>query len=136
MTKFFAAFLLIALFSCGQSKDKKDSITITKDSIPGWKTFKGTSFSIQYPPTWTLSEPGNNNNNFAVLAPLESDQDVFRENVNVVIEELGSRNIDLGDYAEFSEKQIKTAITNGKIIESKKIKNGSDEYHRIVFEGD
>ncbi|MCK6607950.1 MAG: hypothetical protein L6Q46_06535, partial [Flavobacterium sp.] len=39
-------------------------------------------------------------------------------------------------YTKISEDQIKTLVTNSILIESKRIKDGSDEYHRMIYTGD
>jgi hypothetical protein len=44
-------------------------------------------------------------------------------------------NIDLGKYVEISEGQIKTMITSGVIVESKRQKSGDYDFQKILFTG-
>jgi hypothetical protein len=72
---------------------------------------------------------------------LESKTDLFRENINLIIQNLEGQKInDLNSYTELSEGQIKTAIENSTIIQSKRInvldkKGENNEYHQMIFTG-
>ena len=52
----------------------------------------------------------------AVLAPRESVEDVFQENVNVIIQDLSASPMTLEDYTKLSENQIKTLLPEGKVF--------------------
>lgn len=45
--------------------------------------------------------------------------DLFRENINLMIQDLSGLTINLDNYVKISEEQIKTLITAGQLIESK-----------------
>ena len=87
----------------------------TKD----WNTFKKDSYTIDYPKDWELDESGQMGTSFILFSPLTSQKDQFRENVNLLVQDLTGYNLDLDKYVEISEEQVKTLITDGKIIESK-----------------
>lgn len=70
-----------------------------------------------------------------IACPLETVQDKFKENVNLIIQDLSVYNIDLDAYTSISEQQLKNAVTNFKLIESKQIKTDKDLYHHIIYEG-
>jgi len=70
-----------------------------------------------------------------LLSKQTSQQDLFRENVNLIIQDLATYNIDLDKFVEISEGQIKTMITNGNIIESNRIKTGDSEYQKVIYTG-
>ena len=73
---------------------------------------------------------------FIVLSALESKDDQFRENVNLLIQDLKGQDIDLEKYTAISEHQIKTMVTNASLIESKTIKKDNGEFHKIIYSGD
>jgi len=124
MKKLFFISLCVASFSCATQ-------TTTK-----WKTFKGENFTIDYPVQWELNENNRTGASFVLLSPLESAQDLFKENVNLLIQDLSGKNINLTKYVEISEDQVKTMLPNATLIESKRMKTGSQEYHRMIYTGD
>ncbi|WGK70015.1 hypothetical protein P0082_03915 [Candidatus Haliotispira prima] len=108
----------------------------TQTRIPdSWKSFTENNYSISYPEDWELNNSGLMGTNFILLSPISSGQDRLRENVNLLIEDLTGLNLDLDEYAEISEGQIKTMITDAKIIESKIITTKNLDYHRIIYTG-
>ncbi len=101
-----------------------------------WKTFDQPQYSIQYPSDWELNEHGQMGASFFLFSPKKSEADQFRENVNLIIQDLTSYNIDLDQYAQISEEQIKTLATNSRILENKRMKNEAGEYQEIIYTGD
>ena len=113
--------LTVNIFLFGQTKD--------------WNSLNKKDYSINYPKDWELNESRQMGTSFILFSPLSSQQDRFRENVNLVIQDLKGYNIDLEKYVEISEGQIKTIVTDGKIIESKRISNQSQNYHKVIYKG-
>lgn len=124
MKKLLLLFILTPYFLFSQSKSET------------FKTFAGKDFSIQYPSAWEINTEGQMQTSFVFLAPLETAQDKFKENVNLIIQDLSGYNIDLDTYTAISEQQLKNAVTNFKLIESRQIKNDKDVYHHIIYEGE
>jgi len=133
MTKILLSFLLLSFMSFGQTTAKdSENNTITN----GWKTFDHSDYSINYPSTWELNQSGLMGSSFILFSPLESEKDKFKENVNLLVQDLTGYNLDLNKYTEISEGQIKTMVSNSTLIESKRIKDGKREYHKIIYSGD
>ncbi len=131
---FFA--LIIALVACGQTP-QKDSKTEELNSEIGesWKTLSESDYSIQYPDTFDLDKSGQMGMSFVLLSKQTSRQDLFRENVNLLIQDLTGQNIDLDKYVEISEGQIKTMLTDGKLIESERLTNKNKNFQRVIYTG-
>ena len=53
-----------------------------------------------------------------IFSPLENETDKFRENVNILIQDLRGQNIDLEKYKQISDKQFKQLGENVQIFES------------------
>ena len=104
----------------------------------GWKTLNLDFYSIQYPPDWELDQSGKMNSTFVIFSPVESDSDKFRENVNLIVQDLSGKNLDLtlDQYTEISLAQIKSMLINGKVVESTKLKNDKQEYSKLLYTGD
>lgn len=122
----FFVFYLVSLSLCGQSKTGN----------PDWLTLEETEFSVSYPREWELVQSGQMGTSFILFAKQSSAQDQFRENVNLLIQNLAGMKIDLDKYVEISEGQIKTMITNGNIIESKRIVENGSSFHKEIYTGD
>lgn len=119
---FIGLLILISNFSLfSQAKD--------------WSTLNKNNISIDYPKDWELNESGQMGTNFILFSPLTSPKDQFRENVNLLVQDLTGYNLDLEKYVEISEKQIKTLMANGKIIKSKRVLNKELSYQKIIFKG-
>jgi len=101
-----------------------------------WKTLSKSDYSIKYPASWEVNEKGERGTSFFILSPTESAKDKFRENVNLILQDLSGTNITLDQYVETSEEQIKTMLTEPRIIENKRINMpGKPEYHKMIFTG-
>ncbi|MGB0864191.1 MAG: hypothetical protein ACPGXZ_14805 [Saprospiraceae bacterium] len=147
---FFIAFLVtVSTYGQGStgstgstdSTDKTSKKTTTKkeNNIPSdWKLFSNGTHSIQYPQDWTLDESGQMMTSFILFSPLESDYDLFKENVNLVIQDLaayGMANMSLDSYVELSLSQMPNIIENYTLSSSeRKTKNGKT-YQEVVYTG-
>lgn len=101
-----------------------------------WLKLNDNQFSIQYPEDWDLDSSKQMGTSFILFSPPESEKDTFKENINLIIQDLNGMNIDLDRFAELSLGQIKSMVTNSAVLESKKIKKGNTEFHRIIYTGD
>ena len=61
------------------------------------------------------------------------EEDFFKENVNLIIQDLNDYESTLDSYIKITENQIKTMVPDGKVIESKFHKEKN--YHEIVWSG-
>ncbi len=126
MLRIFTALLFI-LYTTGSYSQQPNS---------DWKILDGSFFSIKYPADWELDQSGQFGSTFFIFSPVESAQDQFKENINFMKQDLTGYNLDMDKYVEITEEQLKTLITNGAMIESKRIKTESSEYHQIIYTGD
>ncbi len=110
-------------------------IHISVNAQESWKSLTQDAYSIKYPSNWTPDTSKSLGVDLILYSQLKSTEDNFTENINVLIQDLSGYNLDLDKYTEISEQQIKTMIEGGKIIESKRITNGSIPYHRIIYTG-
>lgn len=96
------------------------------------KTHETEEFSVEYPANWELNTSGIGNSIFGILSPSTDEKDTFRENVNLITQNLQGNPMTLDQYAKLSRKQILTMIEKSEILEDKRVKNNSSEYHMIV----
>jgi hypothetical protein len=121
--------IISSLTSYGQPEENRPKIRAN------WTTLYETDYSIDYPERWELDKSGQMGTSFMLFSPLLSKEDKFKENVNLLIQDLTGHNVDLDKYVEISEDQINTMITDGKIIESKRIIGESMNHHKVMFTG-
>ncbi len=121
--------LIIAFFACGNTSNKVRETDIHEN----WKTLEESNYSIQYPDSFVLDKSGRNGARFVLLSQKTSKMDLFRENVNLLIQNLRGKNIDLDKYVEISEDQISTMLSDGKLVESERLYANGKDFHRIVY---
>ena len=124
----------------------KEQAVATPIVITNWKTLNRNNYTLKYPRDWDSQQSEDTQSGtvistnvryqFAVLSQLESTQDKFRENVNLVIEDLNGRTIDLATYSRIAEDQLKSQMKNCKILEHKTIGKESRQYDKIVWTWD
>jgi hypothetical protein len=120
-----------------QSKENlKELETENQKKESNWLGLDTLNFSVQYPPEWELNKTGEAGTSFVLSSPEESNQDQFRENVNLLIQDLNNETMDLGKYTTLSEDQIKKYISNSNILESKRVKTATEEYQKLLYLGD
>jgi len=119
------------LTACGQTAGNKTQT----EALDGWKSMTENNYSINYPDNWELNKSGQMGTSFILFSPLSSEQDQFKENVNLLVQDLAGHNLNLDKYVEISENQIKTMITDGNIIESKRITTEPLNYQKVIYTG-
>lgn len=128
---FGLAILLMSSIGFGQT-DRN----IKHFSIPdNWKTLNEEEFTIQYPDTFELDRTRKMGVRFFLSTKRTSQQDIFSENVNLLIQDLQGLNMNLDKYVQISEAQIKTMLEKGKIIKSEKKLKNNKKYHRVMYSG-
>jgi hypothetical protein len=95
--------------------------------------FIHTDFKFQHPESWQVDTSKAWGAEVFVFSPLENEEDKFRENLNVLIQDLAGLNIDLEGYKQLTEEQIAMLATDGKIIESSIKTSDKGEFLRITY---
>lgn len=131
MKTFFPLLLLAmnVLFfqACQSSSSGEDSGT------SDWNEYSTGVFSIRYPKTWKLNEQPQEGVSFNILAPLDTEKDDFRENINLISQDLSAKPTTLNELIALSEQQIKGMGTNAELLRSERIKQGRNEYHLLYY---
>jgi hypothetical protein len=76
------------------------------------KTFQWTKhtvedFTFSYPNTWEINQKKAMGTSFIIFSHLEDKNDSFRDNVNLIVQDISSYNLNLDLYTELSIEQIK-----------------------------
>ncbi|MEN9571311.1 MAG: hypothetical protein RL172_2542 [Bacteroidota bacterium] len=101
---------------------------------PPVKTITKNGYSITYPNKWAADSSGKMGADLYIFSEKENEQDRFRENINVLIQNLSGMGIDLDRYVQLSIDQIKSLLPGSKIFETKRMSTASKRpYHKIIY---
>lgn len=117
----FAIFLLLTSFTIKQPD--------------AWKTIKGEGYTILCPPEWTIDSSGTVGTELIFFTPMDSTGDQFRENFNLIVQDLSGLNMTLDKYTEISVEQIKTLIQNSNLISSEKVQEDGLVFQKLFYTG-
>jgi hypothetical protein len=118
MKKYLSIFILVffsgtGLYSQSGGSSNKEQWQYINDSV--------YHFTIAYPTSWTLKQPGTNTR-FFFTSPLETANDIFRENLNCI-----ARKLDIPGFSVFTAEQtikerLNESIKDFKLISTLKSK--------------
>jgi hypothetical protein len=121
------AFFLLAFQVCDAQTELKSN------TIKEWGSFKSEKYSISYPSSWSIDTSKRMGIDLFIFSKLDSSNDKFRENVNVLASNVEGLNITLDTFVNVSIKQIEDMAADLKILESKLYKAGDKVYHKMDF---
>jgi len=119
------AFWILVILSSPGFSQKESSAELTD--------FTGKNYKLQYPASWTLDTSKSFGPAIFFFSPPENADDKFREDVNVVIQDLRGEDINLARYKEITDKQVKDLASDGEILESSILRKNSQEFYRITY---
>ncbi len=94
-----------------------------------------SDYTLDYTSDWELNQSGQMGTSFILFSQLESDTDKFKENINLVIQDLTGYNLNLDKYIDVTLGQIKSMISNPKINFNQRIKGNNGGFHKLVYSG-
>ena len=104
-----------------------------KESSGEMINFTGNNYKLQYPESWTLDTSKTLGPAIFIFSPLETGEDKFRENVNILVQDLRGEDINLARYKEITDKQVNDLVTDGEIFESSILRKNNQEFYRITY---
>lgn len=125
--------LTVSTIACGQTGVIKSQKPTEK--IVDWKSIDEDEFEISHPSNWEVNSSGQMGTSFILFSPLSNESDKFKENVNLLIQDLTGYELNLDHYVEISEGQIKTMVSEGQIISSERKNKDNKEYQKIIYVG-
>ena len=97
------------------------------------KLYKCREFNIEYPFNWIIDTLKQQVPAIFFYSPIEDSGDMFSENVNVMMQNLAGKKINLNSYKEITENQIKQLGTNGGLIKSTISKTDKGDRYNIEY---
>tara|TARA_B100000809_G_scaffold104252_1_gene102796 strand:- start:6179 stop:6730 length:552 start_codon:yes stop_codon:yes gene_type:complete len=107
--------------------------TRSTDNQDNWELLTENNYSIKHPSYWELNKSGQLGTSFILFSPASSEEDQFKENVNLLIQDLTDLHFNLDEYVQLSLNQIKEIATDAKSIESEKVPSGNSNYQKVIY---
>lgn len=87
-------------------------------SLSSWKTYTDSvnKFSVQYPNDWTKEIRGNS---VIFLSPFNGSGDRFKENVNIMLQDLSKQQTTLEQYTEITKESVIANLGKQAIVSLK-----------------
>lgn len=144
MKKYFLLILVLCFVTaCNQKSNRSNSVDTTtqQDSTTfdaeekqaphaDWEKIDRKGYAIYYPKDW-MQKPDVENTEFFLYSPQMDENDRFRENISLVVEELKDKDYDLSKYVKAALKML-----HENIIESKRIVRAGRDCQMIVYTQD
>lgn len=109
--------------------------SLNAQSSEEWLELENENYTLSYPADWELQSPGQMGTEFMIFSPQTSNEDLFKENANVVIQDIAAFNLDLDAYINLTTEQIPAMIPNSKIILSERKEKDGVEFHKMLYTG-
>jgi hypothetical protein len=129
-------FLILIIHNLVYGQSQSTSSEKDKIQLSDWKSLQKDEFTIKYPSNWDLDESGRMGTSFYLFSQLSDKDDIFRENINLVIQDLKGYGLTLDEYVEISEKQIKSLFYNVQVSLNDRITKGTTEYQKVIYSGE
>lgn len=87
-------------------------------------------YKVLYPSNW---EAKYNSSIVLFYSPKDDINDQFRENVNVIIQDLSNHPLNISEYTDLTKKQIIDALGEGTILSIKDVKLADYKAKEIIY---
>ncbi len=104
-------------------------------SQTNWEVLSNDKYGITYPENWDLDDSGTMGSKFFIFSRLVSVADNFKENVNLITQDLSAYNVTLDQFVNMSTDQVIAIIKEGDIISSDRISKDGIEQHQLIYTG-
>ncbi|MFT6715647.1 MAG: hypothetical protein ACJA0Q_000274 [Saprospiraceae bacterium] len=124
--------------------NKKTLITLAASILLAVPLFAGSQdnktqttdlYEISFPHSWITDTSKVMGTDLILFSPLVGKNDVFRENVNILVQDLSAYDLSLDQYVDISVNQINTLITDSKIELNERVKGINGDFYKIIYTG-
>ncbi len=98
-----------------------------------WKKYKDYNYTIYHSRSWSIDKSGKLATKFIFTSSLDSSEDIFQENVNLIIQDVSELDLSLNKFVEITIQQIKTMLPNGKLLVNECVRRGGPEFQRLIY---
>jgi len=115
--------LCAVLIGCAGDGEAPASKAVSTIEVPeGWVLYdvSSLSYSLVAPVGWELDTTGKMNTAMILFTPADSTNDYFKENVNLMVDDVTGKNLNIDAYMDQSVGLIQKFITDLEDFEARK----------------
>lgn len=103
-------------------------------SAQNTSTINTSVYSIAPPQGWAIDTTKSMGAELFLFSPLENSDDKFRDNINLMIQNIAAYGLSLDEYVSISEKQITgEMVKDGVLISSERMNKNGREYQQMIY---
>jgi hypothetical protein len=112
------------------------SITLLAQVPKDWKSYKDDfyHYKVSYPGKWELDSK-REGARFFLFTPLESNDDLFRENFNLQAQDMSGYKMKFKEYVDLNLQEITTSIGDYKKISARYFTWNGKQAYEVVYSG-
>jgi eukaryotic-like serine/threonine-protein kinase len=109
---------------------------LSTPSVTKWGRLSDSTYSVRFPGDWSVDQSGQFGTRFFLYAPFDSIDDAFRENFNLVINDINRYPYATVEFmADGARQQVARMISDFKEQEYRIVHNGADSYYVFEYSG-
>ncbi len=94
-------------------------------------TYSTPEYDLDYPENWELDESKTKGPAIFFFSPVEDEEDQFRENVNIMVQDLSGTGLDFKGYIDLSKDQFKGF--GAKVYELRVVEEPTDGVQEAIL---
>ncbi len=98
-------------------------------------SFEQETYRIQYPHFWTIDTSHQMATEFILYSPQRDTADLFKENINLIIQDFGENTVSLDEYVYGTSNSLANYFKNSKMFLSERKKANNLTYHQLIYQG-
>ncbi|XLS29851.1 hypothetical protein ACJD0Z_03275 [Flavobacteriaceae bacterium M23B6Z8] len=96
-------------------------------------TLKDSLYQISYPENWQIDQSGSRGTAFIIYMPSPGEVAGFKDNINLMVQDLTGYDLDLQGFTDLSLKQLEQMIKGVEVVSNDRKNDGNHDYQRLVF---
>ncbi|MGB1204533.1 MAG: hypothetical protein ACPG5B_02735 [Chitinophagales bacterium] len=133
--KIIASFELHEEAVSEQEEIVDTTILVDEAATEGWKQVTAADYTFKFPFDWVVDKSGQMGMDLIVFSKVSSENDVFKENVNLIVQDLSNIDIDFEGYVELSNNQVKNILKNSKVMKNERIERDGLIFQEVIYSG-
>jgi hypothetical protein len=129
-------FLMAIGLSVAVNAQKPVTAMTDTTANTSWARLTDTTYTLRFPNTWTVDQSGLMGSRFFLFSPLDSLNDTFRENFNLIVNDMAAYpDITLEYIADGARAQVESIINEAKMLEFRIVHNDDFKYYLLEYSG-
>ena len=120
------AFLFCSSLAFAQNTSIQDT---------SWRSISRKGYRVSYPSSWRIDTSRHMGIDIFFVSPVENQTDKFRDNLNVLVQDLRGEGISLDSFVVVSQQQVMSLLNEGRILQNRRVSENGLTYHLLSFIG-